>query len=47
MGLVEATSELFDSESRAFPVRLWDGTVLPPGRGDVKGCVVLTVPGAV
>ncbi len=40
----EATiaSELFDSPSRGFAVRLWDGRDLPPARdAGVKGCVVL------
>ncbi|HEX9048964.1 MAG TPA: cyclopropane-fatty-acyl-phospholipid synthase family protein [Anaeromyxobacter sp.] len=46
----EATiaSELFDSPSRDFAVRLWDGTDLPPARdAGVKGRVVLRDPRAV
>jgi cyclopropane-fatty-acyl-phospholipid synthase len=34
--------ELFDSPSRAFPVRLWDGTVLSAARDErVRGTLVL------
>jgi cyclopropane-fatty-acyl-phospholipid synthase len=40
-------SELFASSTRSFAVRLWDGTVLPPGRDDgVRGRVVLREPSA-
>ncbi len=42
MDLVQAARELFESPSRAFAVRLWDGTVLaPPGDGGAHGQVVL------
>jgi cyclopropane-fatty-acyl-phospholipid synthase len=45
MDLVKATTQLFESPSRAFAVRLWDGTVLPPGRDEgIDGQVVLTQP---
>lgn len=38
-------SELFASNTRAFAVRLWDGTVLPPSRDEgVRGAVVLRDP---
>ena len=40
-------SELFASRSRAFAVRLWDGTDLPPaGDAGVRGRVVLRDPRA-
>jgi cyclopropane-fatty-acyl-phospholipid synthase len=32
MDLVQAARELFSGPSRQFPVRLWDGTTLPPPR---------------
>jgi len=39
--------ELFASSSRPFAVRLWDGTVLPPGRDEgVRGILVLRDPRA-
>jgi cyclopropane-fatty-acyl-phospholipid synthase len=31
---------------RTFAVRLWDGTVLPPERGGVRGTLVVRAPGA-
>ena len=47
MDLAQATSELFASPSRAFPVRLWDGRTLPAERDEgVQGAVVLTDPRA-
>jgi cyclopropane-fatty-acyl-phospholipid synthase len=40
-------AELFASESRSFPVRLWDGAVLPPARNEeIRGTVVLRDPRA-
>ncbi len=54
MDLVQATTELFSSPARSFPVRLWDGTRLPPARDGTRlpparderltGCVVLAHP---
>jgi cyclopropane-fatty-acyl-phospholipid synthase len=42
-----AAAELFAGPSRAFAVRLWNGTVLPAARDrGVRGCVVLRDPGA-
>ena len=47
MDLVRATTQLFASGAREFPVRLWDGTVLPPPRqAGVRGTLVLTRPRA-
>ena len=47
MDLVRSARELFDSPSRAFGVRLWDGTLLPPAReGGVRGQLVLATPRA-
>ena len=47
MALVDAASSIFSGPSRTFPVRLWDGTVLPPGRdAGVRGQVVLRQPRA-
>ena len=47
MDLVKAARELFASEARAFAVRLWDGSLLPPsGGGAARGVVVLTRPRA-
>jgi cyclopropane-fatty-acyl-phospholipid synthase len=47
MDLVETTTQLFASSAREFPVRLWDGTVLPPPRpSGVRGALVLTTPRA-
>ncbi len=47
MDPVRVASDLFASESRTFPVRLWDGTLLPPARdAGVLGTVVLRSPQA-
>ncbi len=47
MNPVRLASDLFASDSRSFPVRLWDGTVLPPARdAGVRGTVVLRTPHA-
>ncbi len=47
MDLVRLATELFESGSRTFTVRLWNGTVLPPGRdAGVRGTVVLRTPSA-
>ncbi len=47
MDLVQATRELFESSSRAFPVRLWDGTVLPASSdAGPRGALALTSPRA-
>ena len=47
MSLVGSASSIFSGPSRAFPVRLWDGTLLPPARdGGVRGQVVLRHPRA-
>ena len=47
MDLVRSARELFESPSRAFTVRLWDGTILPPAReGGVRGQLVLAAPRA-
>jgi cyclopropane-fatty-acyl-phospholipid synthase len=47
MDLVRATTQLFASDTREFPVRLWDGTVLAPARpSGVRGAVVLATPRA-
>jgi cyclopropane-fatty-acyl-phospholipid synthase len=40
-------SDLFASDSRSFPVRLWNGAVLPPAReAGIRGTVVLRTPRA-
>jgi cyclopropane-fatty-acyl-phospholipid synthase len=44
MDPVDVARLLFAPDSRAFAVRLWDGTVLPPGRDAVNGTVVLRDP---
>lgn len=41
---VHLARQLFASDTRAFAVRLWDGTVLPAARGGVRGAVVLREP---
>jgi cyclopropane-fatty-acyl-phospholipid synthase len=47
MDLVQATNRLFAAGAREFPVRLWDGTVLPPARSSsVRATLVLTTPRA-
>ena len=47
MDLVRATTQLFASGAREFPVRLWDGTTLAPSRpSGVRGTLVLTTPRA-
>jgi cyclopropane-fatty-acyl-phospholipid synthase len=41
----ETARLLFEGPTRSFPVRLWDGTLLPPAREErVRGCVVLAHP---
>src|SRR5512146_368000 len=45
MDPVRAAAQLFDSPSRTFAVRLWDGTILPPPRDEgIRGQVMLTRP---
>ena len=45
MDPVRLASDLFTSGSRSFAVRLWDGTVLPPGTdAGLRGAVVLRTP---
>src|SRR6266511_560360 len=45
MDPVRLASDLFASGSRSFAVRLWDGTVLPPGTdAGLRGAVVLRTP---
>lgn len=45
MDPVRTAASLFDSPSRTFPVVLWDGTPLPPGRDEgVRGRVALRHP---
>jgi cyclopropane-fatty-acyl-phospholipid synthase len=46
MDLAQVARELFESPSREFTVRLWDGTTLVPARGRVEGRVVLRTPHA-
>jgi cyclopropane-fatty-acyl-phospholipid synthase len=47
MDLLPAAAELLSGDTREFPVRLWDGTVLPPSRpSGVRGALVLTRPRA-
>jgi cyclopropane-fatty-acyl-phospholipid synthase len=47
MDASQAAAHLFESPSRTFAVRLWDGTRLPPARdGGVRGEVVLARPAA-
>jgi len=47
MDLVRLATDLFDSETRSFAVRLWDGTDLPPARhAGVRGTVALRSPRA-
>ncbi len=47
MNPIDVARRLFDSPSRTFSVRLWDGTRLPPGReAGVQGDVVLRRPEA-
>jgi len=48
MDLVRETTQLFESASREFAVRLWDETVLPPPRpSDLRATLVLATPRAV
>jgi cyclopropane-fatty-acyl-phospholipid synthase len=48
MDPVRIASDLFDSESRSFAVRLWNGAVLPPRRDEgIRGTVVLRTERAV
>jgi len=45
MDPVRTAAALFESPSRSFPVLLWDGTLLPPGRDEgVRGRVALCHP---
>jgi cyclopropane-fatty-acyl-phospholipid synthase len=46
MDLKKAAQSLFDHPSRKFPVKLWDGTLLPPPSGSVRGAVVFGSPSA-
>jgi cyclopropane-fatty-acyl-phospholipid synthase len=47
MDAVRIASDLFHSDSRSFPVRLWNGAVLPPTRdAGARGTVVLRTPRA-
>ena len=47
MDRIAAASRLFESPTRTFAVRLWDGTRLPPGRDEgVPGELVLSRPEA-
>jgi cyclopropane-fatty-acyl-phospholipid synthase len=47
MDALRTASALFASDARSFPVRLWDGTVLPPTRDvGVRGTVVVRDPRA-
>lgn len=47
MDMRRVAAAVFDSDSRTFAVRLWDGTPLPPARdGGVRGAVVLRAPAA-
>jgi len=44
---VETALALFESPTRAFPVRLWNGAVLPPARDEgLRGAIALTDPRA-
>jgi cyclopropane-fatty-acyl-phospholipid synthase len=44
---VRLATDLFASGSRTFAVRLWEGTILPPGRdAGIRGTVVLRSPRA-
>jgi cyclopropane-fatty-acyl-phospholipid synthase len=44
MDPVRIARQLFASDSRGFPVRLWDGTVLPPARATTAATLVLRCP---
>src|SRR5512146_2333713 len=47
MDTVRLATLLFSSDSRPFPVRLWNGAELPPARdAGVRGTVVLRIPEA-
>ncbi|ACG72876.1 Cyclopropane-fatty-acyl-phospholipid synthase [Anaeromyxobacter sp. K] len=47
MDPARVAAAMFDSESRTFAVRLWDGTLLPPARdAGVRGVVLLRDPAA-
>ena len=47
MDLIRATTQLFSGDSREFPVRLWDGTGLPPAvPTPLKATLVLKTPRA-
>jgi cyclopropane-fatty-acyl-phospholipid synthase len=47
MDPARVAAAMFDSESRTFAVRLWDGTLLPPPRDEgVRGAAILRDPGA-
>jgi len=44
MDPLQVAHRLFASATRAFAVRLWDGSVLPPARPGVAGTLVLRAP---
>jgi cyclopropane-fatty-acyl-phospholipid synthase len=47
MDLIRATTQLFKGDTREFPVRLWDGTVLPVAKPTaLRATLVLTTPRA-
>jgi cyclopropane-fatty-acyl-phospholipid synthase len=47
MDMIRAATQLFTGETREFPVRLWDGTTLPPARPTgLRATLVLTTPRA-
>lgn len=47
MNYLRLARRIFDSPTRAFPVRLWDGETLPPARDEgVRGTVALRAPRA-
>jgi len=46
MELEKAAQALFDTPSRSFAVKLWDGSLLPAPNGAVRGAVVFRTPSA-
>ena len=46
MELEKAAKALFDTPSRSFAVKLWDGSLLPAPNGAVQGAVVFRSPSA-
>ena len=46
MELEKAAQALFDTPSRSFAVKLWDGSLLPAPNGAVRGAVAFRAPAA-